>query len=302
MRIRDTADIVSLDEELNLFKEPDWDFLNQPVLEKSENWQFYNDVRDQDFNINVNNKEHLKNALTVVTILAIACIGIGVLKFGFMDNDKSDYERLVTMSNTSVEDGTKLTYIDGNICSDDIFYDVSNSINGYFSVLKSSSHLNYLSSYCSKNKSDFNAKYNEYKAKMKTNYDIYDCYARALKATGSYCTFNRLDKVIEKDDKYYAYVILNVPTVVDVQNYVNTYKVNMTKYFTTNEQTDNNFYRFLLTTMQDYAMPTTESMYCFEMNKGKDGYYFVDDSEITKLCISDFTSAIAYMSILVEKI
>lgn len=302
MRIRDTAGIVSLDEELNLFKEPDWDFLNQPILEKSENWQFYNDVKDKEFDIKVNNSENLKNALTIIAILAIACVGIGILKFGFMDNDRSDYDRLVSMSNTSVEDGNKLTYIDGEQCSDDEFYSVSNTVNGYFSVLKSEAHLNYLSSYCNSKDSNFTSTYNKYKEQMHTNYDIYDCYARALKATGGYCNFNRVDKVIKRDNKYYAYVVLNVPTVVDVQNYVNTYKINMTKYFTTNEQTDNNFYRFLLTTMQDYAMPTTESMYCFEMKKVNDGFYFIDDSQITQLCIQDFTSAIAYMSILVEKI
>lgn len=302
MKIRDTAEIISLDEELNLFKEQDWDFLNQPILERSENWQFYNDVRDKDFDIKVNNRENLKNALTIITIMVIACVGIGILKFGFLDNDKSEYDRLVSMSNISVEDGNKLIYIDGEQCSDTEFYAVSNTVNGYFSVLKSEEHLNYLSSYCSSKDANFTATYNKYKSKMKTNYDIYDCYARALKATGGYCTLNRVDRVIKKDDKYYAYVVLNVPTVVDVQNYVNTYKVNMTKYFTINEQNDNNFYRFLLKTMQDYAMPTTESMYCFEMKKVKDDFYFVDDSQITKLCIQDFTSAIAYMSILVEKI
>lgn len=300
MRIREASEIVSLDEELNLFSESEWDFLNAPLKEKSDNFQYYNDVRDTDFDIKVNNSENLKTALTIITILLIAIIGTGVL-FRFVNHDTADYNRLVSMSNNSIEEGNKLEYMDGETCSDDIFYAVSNTLNGYFSVLKTQEHYSYLSSYCSDN-STFNDKYNGYKGKMRTNYDIYDCYARALKATGTYCSFNRLDKVIEKDGKYYAYVVLNVPTVVDVQNYVNTYKVNMTKYFTTNAQTDNNFYRYLLTTMQDYAMPTTESMYCFEMKKASNGFFIIDDSQVTDLCIQDFTSAIAYMSILVEKI
>ena len=43
----------------------------------------------------------------------------------------------------------------------------------------------------------------------------------------------------------------------------------------------------------------TQTLNFYKIN---DDFYFVDDSQITKLCIQDFTSAIAYMSILVEKI
>ena len=69
MKIRDTAEIISLDEELNLFKEQDWDFLNQPILERSENWQFYNDVRDKDFDIKVNNRENYMVNIKVLLLL-----------------------------------------------------------------------------------------------------------------------------------------------------------------------------------------------------------------------------------------
>lgn len=299
MRIRTQTELLSLDDELDLFKEDEWQFIGGVVNTKAENYQFYNDIRDTDFDITVNNAEKFKNAMTILIIFLILGIG-GVFIYNLADRDKTEYNNLMNMSKLSVEDGTRAEYVKGKECSDNERYLIAQTVNAYFNVLRTGKAYTTLNGYCIGD-SSFCNQYNKYTSQMRVNYDIYDCYARALRATGCYVTVNSIDKVIKKGNKYYCYVVLNAPTTLDVENYVNTYKVNMTKYFTTNEQTDNNFYRFLLKTMHDYAMPTTESVYCFEMQKKGNEYYFVDDTQITSLCITDFTSAIAYMSILVEK-
>ena len=302
MKVKTRAELLSLDDELNLFDEEDWQFIGGVVDTKAENYQFYNDIRDTDFDIRVNNMETFKNIVTVGIIFIILLSGIGILKYGFIDkNEKEEYNKLVALQDFTVEDGLKIQYKEGNACDMDVVYAVSTTINAYFNVLRTKSDYDILDTYCV-DKSTLNNQYMKYTDKMNFNYDIYDCYARALKEMGSYCTVNRIDRVIEKDGKYYCYVLLNVPTTIDVQNYVNTYKVNMTKYFTVNEQNDSNFYRFLLKTMEDYAMPTTANLYCFELEKIDEDYYICDDEQITNLCVTDYTSAIAYMSILVEKI
>lgn len=302
MKVRTKSEILSLDDELNLFNEDDWQFIGGVVSSKAENYQYFNDVRDTDFDIKINNRETLKNILTVCVIFCIFGIGIWILKYCFISKDNEEYQKMLDMQNVTVEDGSKANYLDGELCDENVIYSTSIVFNSYFNVLKEQANYDSLDSYCVGH-SSFLTQYNKYMSKMKCNYDIYDCYARSLKSVGSYCTFNRMDRVIKKDDTYYCYAVLNVPTTVDIQKYVNTYKVNMTKYFTTNEQTDNNFYHFLLQTMKDYALPTTESIYCFEMKKQSDGnYYLVDDDQLTSLCVTDFVSAIAYMSILVEKI
>ena len=48
MKIRSANEIKSLDDELNLFEETEWDFLSV-VDTKDTNFEYFNDIRDSDF-------------------------------------------------------------------------------------------------------------------------------------------------------------------------------------------------------------------------------------------------------------
>ena len=291
MAIRTTINIQSLDDELNLFDEDSWSFLTTPIVNQVENYEYFADVYDANY---FGNRYADMIKTTLIYSMSVLLIVIG-LYFAFFFNDRvrqvdSDYMGVYN------KDYEKIEYVEGKEQGNDIIIETSKVLGNYFKILNSGTNYGQLSDLCL-NESTFNGTYNKYVQSIKENYDINDCYARALKMLGATMRADSIDRVIEKDGIYYCYVNISAPTQQSIVEYANLYRYNMLKYFQSHDVNEENLLIFLLTNMKDNPMGVGKSEWCIKFKKAKNGALLLqDDMQITTSCVSTFTNIVNLMS------
>lgn len=287
MNVRSKTEIANLDEELNLFDEDEWDFF-QTLQPQDKNYEYFNDIMDKEFKKSII-PDYIKSAL-IVSFISISCLVVVIIffvQYGLVLD--TDYEATKGISSTGK---STINYVDGKECSSEDLVEASKTLAGYFGVLRNKSGYNTLDMYC-KDSSVFKSMYNMYLNQMKTSYDTNDCYARLLSAFGSYCTVNNIDKLIEKDGKYYCYVVLNMPSQDDIYEYVYLYQYNFTKHFMSTDATEGNIIRYLFDLTEISAIPCTPQEICLELEKDGNGEFkIISDSIIVDNCVISYTNAI----------
>lgn len=293
MKIRSANELKSLDDEINLFDEKDWDFLSV-VDTQDSNFEYFNDIRDTDFD--KRSKFKLKdNIIPIVSMLAllVTCTVITINVTGILDNN--DYDEVKGMQ--SVNQSVTVDYVDGVGATSDKFLAISGVLNKYFSCLHNKNSYDSLYDYCSVT-STFADTYSNSVNKVETLYDRSDCYARALREFGSFCTLQRVNKVIVKDNTYYCYANVSIPTSTDVYEYCYLYSYNFTREFSAYLPTEAAVVKYFLELTGDNKVPCSTTEVCFKFVEKDGEFKLVDDSFITSTCVDAYTSAVTQITTL----
>lgn len=292
MKVRTVAEIQSIDDDLHLFDEAQWDFMSV-VDSQDVNYEYFNDIRDTDFDKRAKVRLKASSIPILFSCLALViCVGIGIKLYSILELD-SDYKRL--MNAQSVAQPNNALYIEGESGTSKDIIEISSVLNKYFNCLRASSDYKDLDNCCVDSSSFANTYYSAVD-KVKEVYDTNDCYARALRAIGSSCSLNKVNGVVIKDNVYYCYASVNTPVTSDISEYIYMYAYNFTKKFNNQSVSEAELIKYLLELFKSYSIPCTSSEVCFKFEKNGDKYYLVDDSYINELCKEDYFTAVNHLS------
>lgn len=288
MKVKTKQELKDLDEELNLFDETDWNFLE---VSGNDNLEYFNDIRDSDFR-----KRTKEDILKYVIVTLLSCLVLVISGVWLYDVTIGRYSR--TSGDGSVPDiVTGLKRVDDatNVSNED-YGKISSVISSYFNILKSGSSYDVLNNFCMTS-STFCSTEELFRDKMEYAYDKNDCYSRVLKCFGGYFSVSRINEILYKDDIYYAYVSLNFPDNDTLTEYFYIYANDMTKYFTSNDITEQNIVKYIVKLADTYGIPTSSVEVCVEMCKDGNGeFVFMDDSFVTNRCTSSYNYAISQVT------
>lgn len=287
MKIKTQNELQSLDSELNLFDEKDWDFFGGVVDTKEENFEFFNDIRDVDF---VNPKmTWLKNIAPILSVALIIVVGGIWLGMRVLNKSDDSYDSVKNPQSS-------VSYHEGVAISSEELININQVLSNYFNTLQSKQDYSVLSDICLST-STFESIYSSTISRMESAYDKYDCNARAIQEFGSYMKLNKITNAIVDDDTYYVYCNITVPSKEDVNEYIHLYSYNLTKFFNTNEVNEHNVARFLLDTMTVNQMPCTTNEYCIKLTRVSDSEYkIIDDSDLSSICSSAYNYSIGQIT------
>lgn len=300
MKVRTPKELQSLDDELNLFNEEAWNFLNV-VEEQGENFEYFNDIQDVDFKVK-SRQQKIVNVMPFVSLVCVVftCIFISVKVSGALDfSEYNDFK--MSLSGQNHTSGTN--YINGVDVTDVCLSDINKVLQGYTGILKQGNKYDGLYEYCSTT-STFADFYNSSTQRIENLMDSNDCDARMLRKLGSYCSVSRVNKIIEYNGKYYCYVNIYLPSEHDMYEYVMMHQKPITQEFNGGTFTQGEVIQFLLKLIDEMALPCTSNEYCIKFIKdGTGDYKIVDDSIITSTCLDTYSSALQQLyTILGEKL
>lgn len=295
MNIRADNHIQSLDDEIKIFDDDRWDLLD--ISNDTVNFEFFNEFEDtREFE-----SQRLNFFLTIAQMVSLVIFACLILlgfasKIGFFDKDGLDEAQNIARYDTEV----KTQYVEGEEGSNEDIIETSKVLGNYFNILKNEADYSLLDD-CCLTSSTYTANYNNYTANMVDNYDMNDCYARALKSIGGDCRLNKVNKVIIKDNLYYCYASLNMPSYIDMYEYIYMHQYHFTKHFNTVEITQANVLKYFLEVIEEDHIPMASKEYCIVFSKDANGNLKIqDDSQIYEDVSSVYTSAIQQIIQLLE--
>ena len=294
MKVRSASELKSLDDELNLFEENDWDFLSV-INSYDTNFEYFNDVRDTDFDKSNSSfiREHIFSLLSLIIVL-IACIFTAISTSGILD--KKEYYDTLNMK--SVNSGRDyLNYVDGSEVDSNTLLRISWVLNNYFNCLQAEDDYNSLNEYCS-NSSFFANTYYDAVSKVEVLYDKNDCYARSLRKFGGLCRLLKINKIVYKDGVYYCYLNMSLPTKDDMIEYVYLYSYNFTKEFNTYLPTEAGIVKYMLDLMETNQVPCSSVEICLELREKDGTFSIVNDSYIATICVDAYTTVVNQISLI----
>lgn len=286
MRVRSSAEIARLDEELNLFDEQDWSFFD--VLDTKEtNFEYFDDSKDLDFTLGKKLSEEFKMLLIAIIILAmliIVCFS-GLFYLQAYNNEPISNEYRFNIENTDI------SYVSGDDATSEELIEISKVMSGYFNFLNNSKYFSSLDDYCL-DKSNFYGNYVEYTDKIHKNYDSADCYARSMSLFGGMLTYEGVDKIVHADnDEYYVYCNIVFPSSLDIEEYCYSLQYTVSKHFSSNKITEQDVLKYLLEAIDVNDISYTKSVWCFNVKRLDDGSFkIVSDSMITDACLNSYTT------------
>lgn len=286
MKVKTREELLELDEELNLFDESDWNFLE---VQEGSSLEYFNDIRDDDFRKR-DRKDILRYTLATLSVCCIFLVcgvwlyNVTVGRHVLTDEDASSTnDRIVTLKR--VEDATK--------AEDSDYIEISKVITSYFNILQNGSSYEVLNNFCLTSSTFYDTE-RLYREKMEYSYDSNDCYSRALRCFGKYFSISKINEVLYKDGTYYVYASLNYPDNEVLTEYFYIYANDMTKFFTSNEITEQNIVRYIIQLADTYGIPTSSTEICIEMYKDDSkGFVFMDDSFVTNQCTTSYNYAVS---------
>lgn len=276
MIVRSQSEVQSLDDELNLFEEADWDFMSV-VGNRDNNFEYFNDIRDADFEVKHRSvKDYLSYAALCVAFIAIvATVAINVT--GIFDNE----EYAAVSDIQSMQSGMSVTqYVEGAVASSDELVEVSNILTSYFGCLRDARDYHGLDNYCSA-RSAFSNRYYGLVSSSTSIYDTSDCFARGLREFSSHYKFQRLNSVIKSDDLYYCYATIEYSTIYDVIEFVNSNSQSFVQKFQGGKNiTESQVAKFLLEVMAEKKIPTSVNEVCLPFSKIDGVMLMTSDNDI----------------------
>lgn len=290
MKVRNPAELNMLDEDLNLFEETEWDFMSV-VDTKANNYEYFNDIRDADFDVTRNRlKEFLPwIAVFVSVITAMVVITLRVTNF-FDDSEWRELQGLQSVANGS--GSTISSYVDGTEVSSQELIEVSDALRGYVSFLQMKNDYKILDMYCVGD-SAFAKKYYECISKVQTIYDAEDCYARGLREFASLTSVVRINRVLKKDGIYYCYATLDYPTIYDVNEFINMKNQTFTMQFQGGTHISEDLVaKYLLEIVADSYVPRSNNEMCIQFKEVNGEFLFVDDQFALKIAEDGYNIAV----------
>lgn len=294
MRIRTNEELEQINASLATYNENQWDFLGV-IEQKAENYEYFNDMRDVSFDKPIKKVGNtIKTVLvTSVGVAAIAVIAIFLLiKGGVIGFKNQEYRDLQNASNVNMQDSVQV--IQGEKASTDERLAINNQLSNYLTILQQQSGYSSLDNITKD--SHFNNTYTDFTNQIQSSFDLNDCYARSLKAFGSYIRLKSVDEVIIEPNsgEYYAYIQVYYPAEIDIKDYVNANRYSYTKYFTTAESLDTaNVMRYMLENLTVAKFTSKQTKYIqIRLVKQDNQFIIVDDSVFTELAIQGYSYCI----------
>lgn len=290
VKVRSAEEIKALDDELGLMDDSDWVFVD--VLNtQMKNAEYFNDVRDDDF---LKQKSGVAVVSGLFPVLAMAAVLVMsfLLFLSYRMRDDSDFR--VLAGTKSVMEASEADRVDGEEAGSDMVLQADAALSAYFGGLKSEDY-SALYSQCLRT-SAFADAYYAATNKVAALYDDSDCYARMLRTLSGFCSTGRILSLIERDGSYYCYVEFTYPNALDVQEYLNLYSYNMTKYFSQHDVTEQEFIRFMVDITSSSAMRCHTEEYCIVMAESGGSLKLVGDAFMLELCDKAYQSFVTQMS------
>ena len=287
MKIKTRDELSELDKELNLFSEDEWDFLDTSNT-ADINLEYFDDFGSEDFR----KRGVIDIAKTTVTSLMVCAI---LMASGVWLYNITVGRHILTNGDTSsVSDIYKpLERVNGKSVSNEEYIGISKVISSYFGVLNIGSNYDLLNSFCS-DSSNFYDTEKHHRSEMKFAYDINDCYARVLRCFGKYISMSKIVDIRIKNNKYYVYTSINYPDNTSLTEYFYVYSNDMTKFFNTNEITQQNIIRYIVQLADTYGLPTSSSEICIEVKRtSSNEYKITNDSIITDQITDSYNYAVS---------
>ena len=288
MRVRSASEVQSLDDDLNLFEESDWDFM-AVVDTHSQNYEYFNDIRDEDFDVRKRKfKEYIPYILSFASLLIVAAVVVLRVTNFF---DDSEWRELNGIQ--SVAGGTGVVqYVDGTEASAEELIEVSNSLAGYVSYLQAKGDYNGMDAYVDGG-SSFADKYYDCTNSVQTIYDVNDCFARGLREFASYYKVQRINRVIKKGDIYYCYATVQYSSIYDVSEFVNMHNQSFTMKFQGGTNiSEAPVAKFLLEVVAENPVPLSLNEVCIQMKQVNGNFVLTDDDFILTMASDDYTVAV----------
>ena len=288
MKVKSIAEIKSLDEDLHLFDEDEWDFFGGGATDslKGENFEYFNDIEDVDFVYDA--RKSVRATIAIATVIGVGIIGLGAWLVHDINVRNQTYLEQLQAAPT-------IAYHEGVEGDSESLIEASRTLSGYFSTLSQRHGMSGLAAYCENSKLE--KEYEEALETMQTSFDEGDCYARLLAKFASLIRLNRIDKVILDKDTYYVYCDLSVPTQADLYDYLHVYGYSFAKHFTSNQITTGEVGKYLVETLDSGTVSCTSGIYCIQMDKD---FRIIDDSEIKGVCADDYAYAVSETVQIVE--
>lgn len=290
MKVRNPAELQTLDDDLNLFEETEWDFM-AVVDTKANNYEYFNDIRDADFDVASNRLKEILPwvAIFVSVITVMVVITLKVTNF-FDDSEWRELQGLQSVANGS--GSTISSYVDGAEVSSQELIEVSEALRGYVSFLQMKNDYQILDMYCVGD-SAFAKKYYECISRVLTIYDAEDCYARGLREFGSLVNVVRINRVLKKDGVYYCYAVLEYPTIYDVNEFINMQNQTFTMQFQGGTHISEDLVaKYLLEIVADSYVPRSNSELCIQFKEVGGEFLLVDDQFALKIAEEDYNIAV----------
>lgn len=288
--------VESLDDDLKLFDDAEWKFKELDITE-TMNIEYFNDIRDTQFD-----KDHIDTEMRKFTMICIGCFFLTILGMLLIQRtgifDRTDYDRVNAIPSTQVQADTSTDRVQGESVSDEEFVEISNVITGYFTQLQSGNDVHYLNDYCV-SESSYTKTYLDAINNMQTAYDTYDCYARIIRNLGKYSKSGKINDIVKKDDKYYVYINISIPSDSDVSNFVYENQYNMTKHFNSNNVTATELLHYILTLLEDNSIDKTSQEYCIVLSNQNGKILIEDDSVIDERITTVYNDIIEQTKIIV---
>ena len=284
-----TLDLLSLDDEINIFDDGKWDFFD--IANTQLDIEFFNEFEDVS-NFLSNKIDFVLDVAKVIAMFSLVVVlGLGVVK-GFGVFDKSGVTKIENEVVAPTVSHSDLTYVSGADAEDSELIEISKLLNSYFSVYKNQSDYDQLNQFCSDNVSQTDLLYSDTLGEMVGILDNNDCFARSIKVVNSEFRVNRINKVVCKDSMYYCYVSMVSPSVYSMPDYIFMHEYNLVKYFNTHTFNKDEVSRFFLDTIMEDGIPCEEKEYCVVCEKQDGVFKIQDDSEFADLSKVIYSSSI----------
>ena len=254
--------------------------------------EIYNgeEVDETDTSENKEKKSRLnRTMIKKVTILALAMVMTSSAGIGAIRSSQPAQTSVKTEAKQKVE--YNAIKIDNSR-----WHDIKGIVeNGYFDAISKQADLKILNAFCV-NDSSLYKKYDELQSKSKYMYDTEYSEARGLKYLGKSISGVSLKSLRKEGDTYKAKISLKFMNEADTSEffYANSYMI--CKHFKGTEVTEQNLTRFMLQVMDAMEPVVSDTTIELELKDMGDSFAIVDDSEITKLFESSYSSCIKNMA------
>lgn len=291
MSIKSVEEIKLIDEDLHLFDQDDWIFMDD-LQNLGENNEYYNDVIDTDFRKNSFSLD--KVLIGCIVLLAVTVLVIMIKRF--MPDE--DYNKMLGLQ--SVMQGSTVTVVNGEECSSQDIIDCAKVLDQYFGVLDAEDDYSALYNLC-QSTSTFADTYYGSTSRITNAYDTNDCYARGLRRFASFCKTGKITNLVLKDGVYYCYFEFTYPNDADVHDYVNLYSYDITKYMSGGKTTDADILRWFYEITESNPVKCHTDTYELKLVKGSDGRFLIqNDSFVTSICTDAYSQTINLVSTIIS--
>ena len=287
MKIKSASELDILDERINIFNEPDWDFITG-LDSQAENYEYFNDIRDTSFDRGrVNPVVFLLGGflLFLVVVIFIA------YRVSGLSNDRGYVNALGITSGRSAS----TSYIDGSDASGDAYAGVSELVSKYFNVLNSRGNYKSLYSLCTAT-STYADTYGSKLKNVKSSFDHADSFCRLFREYGSLVGLMKVNKVILNNGIYYCYIGVSFPTSDNIREYAQANAINLTKEFQSYIPTEAGIVKYWLELMSKQRVGSEPTELLLKVRYVDNAYQIIDDSVFASICIDAYSSSISYVT------